>query len=244
MRPVAAVLISVMATGLLSRLPAQTPDPAAGHWEGTLQIPNRELNVVVDLRKNEKQAWVGHFSFAGGGPQEVPLEDIRVTADTVHFRLGGGLPESPVFEGKLNAEQKTLAGTATQGGNPVDFKLNRTGDAKVITPSVSSAIGKELEGTWEGTLQAGQPLRLELKLKNDGQGHSTGSLVSLDQGAIDLAITNIVQTGNKLSYDVKMVGGKFSGTVNEGQTELTGEWSQGGQQLPLTMKKKAAAGTK
>lgn len=237
-------LLAVALTGALSTLPAQTADSAAGHWEGSLQLPNREVNLVLDLAKNDKQSWIGHLSFVGGGPQEVPLEDLRIGSDTVAFRLGGGLPDPPLFEGKLDPGQKTITGTATQGGNPVEFKLKRTGEAKVVVPVASAPVSKDLEGNWEGTLEAGQPLRLVLKLKNDAQGHASGSLVSLDQGATDLPLSSIVQDGSKLTYVVKLVGGKYSGSLNEAKTELTGEWSQGGRSLPLKMTRQKAPSAK
>src|SRR5262245_54770264 len=43
----------------------QTDSKASGHWEGTVQMPNRPLSVTVDLEKNSKGVWIGSMSIVG-----------------------------------------------------------------------------------------------------------------------------------------------------------------------------------
>jgi hypothetical protein len=61
-------------------------------------------------------------------------------------------------------------------------------------------------------------------------------LDSVDQNA-SLPIDVINQEGTSLNFEIRLVAGTFSGKLNDAKTELAGEWSQAGQQFPLTLKK-------
>ena len=57
--------------------------------------------------------------------------------------------------------------TTSQGGYTIPFNLTRTGNAQIAAAPRSAPIGKELEGTWNGTLEvAGKHERLVLKMAN------------------------------------------------------------------------------
>ena len=90
---------------------------------------------------------------------------------------------------------------------------------------------KDLEGTWNGSLAAGdQTLRLTLKLANGSDG-ATGSMVSVDQGGAEVPITTITQAGPQLTLDLPSISGKYSGELKDGK--LVGTWTQGPGSLPL-----------
>jgi hypothetical protein len=83
-------------------------------------------------------------------------------------------------------------------------------------------------------------MRILLKMANQADGTSTGSLANLDEGAVDIPISAIAQTAATVSLDVKVVNGLFSGTVNAAGTELTGTWSQGTFSAPLNFRRASA----
>src|SRR5260370_34147238 len=62
----------------------------AGHWEGTLQVPNREIQIVVDLAQDAKGLWIGTFSQGTQNAPSVPLGDIKVDDKNVKFRIAAG----------------------------------------------------------------------------------------------------------------------------------------------------------
>ncbi len=146
-------------------------------------------------------------------------------------------PGDPTFTGTLSNDGKTMSGNFTQGPGAFPFKFSRTGDPKVETVKSSPAVAKQFAGTWEGTLQASQSLRLMLKLSNDDTG-AKGVLTSLEQGGIELPVSSISQKDSKLTLNVKMVSGEFEGEINKAGSELNGIWSQGGGSFPLTLVKK------
>jgi hypothetical protein len=211
----------------------------AGHWEGTLQVPNREIQITVDLAQDAKGSWIGTFSQSQGGPN-VPLADIRVADKNVKFRIAAGGPNAPDFN--CNVDQPaSMACTLNTPGGSLTTTLKRTGEAKVELPKSSPAVSPELEGNWEGGLDtANGTLRLVVHFKNQPDKTVKATMDSLDQNATDLPLTDIVQNGTSVEFQLKLVNGSYKGTLNKEGTQLTGEWTQGGSSLPLALKKSPA----
>ena len=103
------------------------------------------------------------------------------------------------------------------------------------------ATPKGLEGSWQGTLDAaGQKFRLVLTITKSDAGVYGGKLESLDQGAT-LPLDSVTVKDDAVSWEVKQVGAAFAGTLNKERTELTGKFSQGGGEFPLTFKRNEEA---
>jgi hypothetical protein len=77
-------------------------------------------------------------------------------------------------------------------------------------------------------------------LKNQPDKTVKGTLDSLDQNAMDLPLTDVVQKGSAVEFLLSLVNGAYKGTLNKDATQMEGEWSQGGVSLPLILKKAAA----
>jgi outer membrane protein assembly factor BamB len=60
-------------------LPCRAEDVISGRWEGTAQIPDGELIVVIDLAQ-ENGAWVGSITNPGLGLKGTPLTTSRRNA--------------------------------------------------------------------------------------------------------------------------------------------------------------------
>jgi hypothetical protein len=210
-------------------------DGPRGHWTGSIDLPSQALALEIDLDK-DATGWIGSFAIPAQNISGLPLEAITFADGKCTFRIKG-VPGEPTFSGTLSADGKTLSGQFTQGGEPYPVKLSRTGDPKVEKAAKNPAVAKEFLGTWEGTLDAGQPLRLVLKMTNDENGASA-ILISLDQGNAEIPVTSIEQKDAKLTLMVKMVGGEYHGEINKDGSELSGTWTQGGMDLPLKLKRK------
>ena len=211
-------------------------DSPRGHWTGSIDLPDQSLAMEIDLDK-DATGWIGSVAIPAQNASGIPLEAIGFTDGKCTFRIKGA-PGQPTFTGTLSADGKTLSGEFTQGGGSFPAKLSRTGDAKIEKAAKSPAVAKEFLGTWEGTLDAGQPLRLVLKMTNDESGASA-VLVSVDQGGAEIPVTAIEQKDTKLTLTVKMLGGGYHGEINKDGTELNGTWTQGGMDLPLKLKRKS-----
>jgi uncharacterized protein len=232
-------LIITLVAGLLTigAMSGQQALPA-GHYEGVLKAPNAEMTIALDLEKNTKQVWIGSFDInMPNAPKGVPLEKLTVDGDNVSWEMSGG-----AFKAKFSAEQKTLNGSASGSGGEVPFEMKRTGDAKVNLPPPSTPMTKDFIGAWEGTveMQPGQPLRLLATFASDADGKGTGEIVSIDQGGVKIPISTVTQSGSKLNFEIRSVGGTYAGTLNEAKTEIAGEWSQAGRTAPLNFKKQKA----
>jgi hypothetical protein len=192
------------------------------------------MKIEIDLMKDAAGAWAGAIAIPSQHVKSLPLSSIKVDHAAVTFAMKG-IPGDPLFSGKLAEDGKTIAGDYTQGSGSMPFKLTRTGEGKIQPAPKSTAIAKELEGTWQGSLEAGgQTLRLVVKLSNGPNGAS-GSMVSLDQGNAEFPISAITQEKSHLKLDVPAVSGGYEGDWSG--DAITGQWSQGGGSMPLTLKK-------
>ena len=232
-----ALIRSVMAVSLVvvltSRGDAQSLTDPSGHWEGTVQIPGMEMTIEVDLKTNGKAAFAGTFGQPVQGIKGLPLSTVVVEGKSVRFVVRGG--EAPAtFQGLLSDDGTSMTGQVEQGGQSVPFKLTRNGEARIAPPPVNGPIGKELEGSWNGAIEAGgRSLRLLLTMTNQTDGTATGTIMSPDGSGIEIPIA-IAQKGLSVTLGVPSIGASFVGTLNPEGTELAGQWTQGPVTSPLT----------
>jgi uncharacterized protein len=100
---------------------------------------------------------------------------------------------------------------------------------------------KDFEGSWHGTLDAGgTKLRLALTITKSDAGVYAGKLDSLDQGAA-ITIDTITVNGDAVRWETKSPAIVFEGAMNKERTELTGTFTQAGQQFSLTFKRSEQA---
>ena len=229
--------IPLLAALLLSPatwLQAQTAADPSGHWEGTLQVPNMEMKVEIDLARNAKGQFAGTFGQPSQGVKGLPLSSVAVETRTVRFVVKGG-PEEAAFAGTLSGDGTSITGQVTQSGIAMPLNLTRTGDAKIAPAPKSAAIGKELEGTWRGALDVnGGRMRLIVKMANQPDGTAAGTIVSPDGSGVEIPIA-MTQKASSVTIEVPSVGASFTGVLNAAGTELTGTWTQASSTLPLTL---------
>ena len=219
-----------------SSLHAQTAADPSGHWETTLKIPNMEIKAEVDLARNGKGEFAGTFSQPEQGVKGLPLSTVAVDGRSVRFVVKGG-PEPATFDGSLSDDGKSIAGKVTQAGQSIPFTLTRTGDARIAAVPKSAAIGKELEGTWNGALDVnGMQMRLIVKMANQADGTSAGTVASPDGSGMEIPIA-ITHKAPNVSLDVPSVGASFAGALNAAGTEIAGTWKQQQMSMPLTLKR-------
>lgn len=215
---------------------AQTTVSPAGHWEGSISVPSMELTVLVDLGRNAGGQWIGDIDIPQQATKDLPLKGITVAGNTVGFELTAG-PGAPRFQGKLSDDGQTITGNFMQAGNSFPFNLKRTGEAKVFVPAKNAEAPAGFIGKWEGSLETmGGKLRLVFHLANK-DGSASGTIDSIDQGAMGIPMEEISATNRILKITVRIVGGSYVGKLSEDGKTLTGEWSQGGATLPLVLTK-------
>ncbi len=105
----------------------------------------------------------------------------------------------------------------------------------------TAAQAQDAAGDWDGALNvgAGMKLRLVFHIAHSASGLSA-TLDSLDQGALGIATSSATQEGGKVKIEVGKIGGAFDGTLSPDGHTLSGDWSQGGQHMPLVLTRRAA----
>ena len=230
-RTIVAVSLLVVLT---PRGDAQSLPSAAGHWEGAVQIPEMELAVEIDLKANGA-VYAGTFSQPVQGVKGLPLSTVVVEGKNVRFVVRAG--QAPAtFQGLLSDDGTSMSGQVEQGGQSVPFKLTRNGDARIAPGPVNGPIAKELEGSWNGAIEAdGRSMRLVLKMANQTDG-AIGTIMSPDGSGVEIPIA-ITQKGLSVTIGVPSIAASFAGTLNPEGTELAGQWTQGPVTAPLTFQR-------
>ena len=217
-------------------LRAQAPADPSGHWEGSLQAQGVELRVEVDLATNSKGELVGTISTPAQNLKGLPLARVAVEGRSIRFHARADQP----FNGVLSADGRSMSGTLTANGSSMPVNMSRTGDPRIEVPAKSAAIGKELEGTWNGTLNVnGTQLRLVLTMSSQSDGTAIGSIVNVDEGRLEIPASTITQAASIVTLEFKTVGGSYSGALSNDGTELVGRYSQGALIVPVTFQKAA-----
>jgi hypothetical protein len=58
----------------------------AGHWEGSIQLPDREIKIALDLARDDKGVWTGAFSQITQNVRNVPASDLKPDGESVKRR--------------------------------------------------------------------------------------------------------------------------------------------------------------
>ena len=229
-RNTSTILVAAILLFSPLRLAAQ-PGAPVGHWEGSFSGPNGPVAVQLDLSLNAQGTLVGLL--ATGEVQGVPLANLAVEDRIVRFDIPSA---SARFSGTWAADNESIAGEFVNQAGAAPSVLTRTGDARVAAAIKSARVGSELEGSWNGILEVeGRKKRLVLKMINQPDGTSVGTIVSVDDGSIELPVT-VVQNGRSLRIEVKLNGGVYVSNLTDAD-ELAGTYTESGIQFPLIFRR-------
>lgn len=210
-------------------LPCRAEEIMSGRWEGSAQIPDDELNLIVDLSQ-ENGAWVGSIIIPGLGLKGAPLTDIRVQSPDVNFAVKGALGIQ--LKLRLDANNK-LAGNFEQGGNRAPVTLKKTGAPQVEYPPRSTPVAKELEGEWKGDYEMlGYTRHVSIKFANHPDG-AAADFVIVGRKHNVLPVDLVTQEGELVTLDSHEMGFSFEGRLRNGK--LTGAIQQGAIETPLVL---------
>ena len=234
----------LLAALLLSSVPAlraQNAVDPSGHWEGKMKVPGKEIAVEVDIARNTKGELGGTISMPDEHARGLPLAKVAVEGRSISLFAREDQP----INGVLSDDGKSISGTVALGGHSIPITMTRTGDPRIEPPARIAAIGTDLEGTWNATLDAGgKPLRLVLTMANQPDGTATASMVNVDEGKLRIPVSAITRAATKLTLDFASIDGSYAGTLSEDGMELAGTFREGPVALPLTFRRAAAEGKK
>lgn len=205
---------------------AQTPR-LDGNYSGVLG----PLHLKLHLKTGAAGALEGTLDSIDQKANGLPCANFRLEQKTLAFEVPsvGGK-----WHGTISEDSATLSGSWSQGAEmPLVFRRDQL--------FAAAAKPSQVDGIWLGTIDArGAKLRVQVQVKSDSAGKEYCSLDSLDQGAMGLPCDNVLFHGDQFSFEVPLVHGRWSGTLNADGNQLKGTWSQGAD-LPLILTRQATA---
>ena len=232
-------ILIALTIGLLASASCLASNPMAGRWEGTAQVPDLPLRVVVDLDQDTAGIWTGSVIIPGLSVNGVPLADINVHGDDVSFTIKGALadPKSgpAKFQARLEAG-RTLTGSLVQAGNTAAISLKRSGSAQVDAPILSTPVGKEFEGKWVGDYELmGYSRHVTLTLTNRGNAAAGAEFIIVGKKVNNLPVDLITQDGAFVRIESHEIGINFEGRYRKDTDAIDGTYEQGPFELPLVL---------
>ena len=90
------------------------------------------------------------------------------------------------------------------------------------------AQDKDITGSWQGTLQAGNGLRTLIKISKD-DGKLKAVMYSIDQGGQPIPINSISLQGTAFTFEIKSLEVTYTGTLSPDGNAIAGNAAQNGQ---------------
>lgn len=218
-------------------LTSQAAPTAAGRWEGAVEIPGRELTLVVDVAQDAQGAWSGSIIMPGLRIRGAPLANLAVTASEVRFDTGdalGGAEGKAAFRAHLTA-RGTMVGEMRQAGNVAKFVLNYSGPPQVELPRRSTAVAAEFEGQWSGDYElGGYPRHLTISLHNHPGAAASVQFVVVGKQTTNVSVDLVTQEGDLLSIESHEYGVNFAGRIAK-PGEMDGTVVLGALEVPVVL---------
>lgn len=100
-------------------------------WQGTLHTPQKDLRTVLKITKTDAGALKAAMYSIDQGGQAIPVSSISFEGSVLKYSIemiDGG------YEGKMSSDNKSIAGTWTQGAHPLPLVFER------VTPETAWPI--------------------------------------------------------------------------------------------------------
>jgi uncharacterized protein (TIGR03435 family) len=112
------------------------------------------------------------------------------------------------------------------------FGLVDAAQSRAQSPTDNKA--QNIADTWQGTLHAGQDLRIVMKISKADDGGYKAVTYSIDQGGEGIPVSKITLEGSTVKMSVPAIGGTYDGKLSADGKTITGTWTQGSP-LPLNL---------
>ncbi len=109
-----------------------------------------------------------------------------------------------------------------------------------VSAQQGSTVAARAIGVWAGSLAVGSGIRLQMTIRRDSTGGLAGLLKSIDQGGVEKR-ASVEAHGDTVSFAITDQRISYSGVMNTAGDSIRGTLLQGGQPIPLTLVRSAAA---
>lgn len=203
-------------------------------WKGTLDAGGAKLRLELNLTEIDSKL-TGELRSIDQGNTKLKAADITIEGDTLSFSV----PQVGArFSGKYGKDRKIVEGTFSQGGANLPLTLSLAGEG---TAKHEVETKETLQEAWVGKLNMGviQPV-MQFRIVTTDAGTTQAYFDSVTEGRTNFHATWSAE-GDELKFDVPGIQLSYQGTLNDQRDSAEGIWSQGGREVPLTLKKQSAA---
>jgi hypothetical protein len=223
-------MLMVVALGISTACAAHAQN-IVGDWQGALDTGQARLHLVLHITKGDDGGYKATLDSVDQGAIGIPVSSISLKDSKLNLTVDA---VNGTYEGEVKADGSQVTGTWSQGQ---PLPLNFTRGAAPAKPEPKPAKPSDIDGTWQGTVDAGgTKLRAVFHITNTEEG-LTATMDSPDQGANGIPVTTVTRSGSSLTMELKGIGGKFEGKIAGDLTSIDGTWSQGSGAFPLMLKR-------
>ena len=238
----AAILLATGTTTLIvSSVQASrraSPPDIQGAWEGVEEIRSATGVQQGELAKSRivfnffrtNGAYRANGEFIDTAPE--PFQVTSFTYDYPAVSLDAG--QNVSYKGKLKAHATEISGTFQTRGFSVPMLLKRTAappaaPVPLAKNDYAPRAGSDLQGTWKAVLGS---VSVTIKIAEPSAGIFRAELDNLTTSWLGQPL---VVTYNPPGVELRVASGAgmFQGEVRNGNSELAGNWVQGGRQTPV-----------
>lgn len=208
-----------------ARKPAPHAAPATleGSWAGSLQAGDALLHLVLHMSKEPDGSFKATIDSLDQGVYGIAVDSLIQEGSKLSFKVSS---VGATYEGSISEDHRTIDGGWTQSSISLGLVFHREA-AGVGARKPSDAIASA-EGVWQGAIEGnGMRLRLQLHVSHDDQKQLLAALDSPDQGVSGLPAVKVSQKENSFHFEIPVVKGSYTGTLNPARTVMTGSWTQG-----------------
>ncbi len=226
----------LMAVTVLTLVPlGRAQAQILGDWQGVANIQGTDYHVIVHITAASDGTFGATLDSPELGATGIPTSGVTFKDSKLSMNVDA---YHGVYTGTLSADGTKITGVFS-GDQETPIEFMRMGVAATPTAPAPGATAS-IAGDWNGSLNAGgATLRLVLHITAAKDGALTGTLDSLDQGAMGIPVTTVTLKDSKLALAVDAVHGSYEGTVKPDGSGIDGTWTQG-QPLPLNFTRGAA----
>lgn len=207
--------------------PAAAQPGIAGDWQGALNVGSGQLRLVLHIAAAKDGTLTATLDSVDQSINAIPVNTVtlqdaklNLTVDTV----------KGTYQGTVNKDASEIDGTWSQG-QPLELIFKRAAAPVAAKPAPPS----DIDGTWQGTLDAGATkLRILFKVVNTADG-LTAQMQSPDQSPLWLTASSVIRTGSALSIGLKGISGSYDGKLSADLSSIDGTFTQGPNTLPLVV---------
>jgi len=237
----AGILLAAGITTVIVETTQTGPD-IQGIWQGTLELPGMgvqrgekpKTRLVFEIVRKDGRYQASGVNIDQG--KNSPVEKFSYRHGSIYGEVGNA---QVVFDGTVNADGTVISGTYKEGKYSTRLNFTRTNNPPAFPEPLADAdfaprVGSALQGYWKGAIRTDKgPLAVAVKISEPSSGTFRADFYCPPEDQNRQPAS--VEYDGRVVKVMTMAGyGMFQGTLRNGNTEMAGDWIQGGQHMPTT----------